>query len=162
MKRNGVATILAWAAHALAWVAGLWFVFGPVYQGVSVMATLPGEPAGETARHTVTLLEANGLWVLWLLLVPILLSGVALLVIVFTRNGQARHSTLLWTPTLALLVFCVVGILSIGLFYVPAALALLVAAITRLPEEHPRDRAEEVRLGRPERPAVILIPPLTF
>ena len=114
----------------MAWGVGLWMVFGPVYQGVSVTAPMPGEPVGETTKHTRTLVEVNGLWVLTLLLVPILLSGVSLLVIVFTRTGQARRRALLWTPTLALLVFCVVGVFSIGLFYVPVALALLVAAIT--------------------------------
>ena len=105
-------------------------VFGLVYQGVSVTPSMPGEPAGETTRHTRTLVEANGLWVLWLLLIPVLLSGVALLAIVFIGTGQARRRVLLWTPALALLVFCAVGIFSIGLFYLPAALALLVSAVT--------------------------------
>lgn len=114
----------------MAWGVGLWMVFVPVYQGVSVTASMPGGPAGETTKHTRTLVEVNGLWVLTLLLVPILLSGVALLAIVLTDAGQARRRALLWTPTLALLVFCVVGVFSIGLFYVPVALALLVATIT--------------------------------
>ena len=117
-------------AHALAWVAGLWFVFGPVYQGVSGTSSVPGEPAGEVTRHTATLVEVNGLWALWLLLTPILLSGLTLLVIRFTDAGQARRKALLWLPTLVLLAFCVAGILSIGLFYLPVAPALLVAAVT--------------------------------
>ena len=74
--------------------------------------------------------RSNGLWVLWLLLVPILLSGLALLAIRFTHAGQTRRKALLWAPALVLLAFCVVGILSIGLFYLPVALALLVAAVT--------------------------------
>ena len=124
-----VTAVSAWAAHALAWGVGLWMVFGPVYQGVSVAASMPGEPEGEAARHSATLLEANGLWVLWLLLIPILLSGLALLVIGFTDAGQARRKALLWLAALALLAFCVVGIFSIGLFYLPVALALLVTAV---------------------------------
>ena len=130
MLNRTVTAMSAWVAHALAWVAGLWMVFGPVYQGVSVTPSMPGEPAGETTRHTHTLVEANGLWVLWLLLIPVLLSGAALLAVVFTGTGQARRRALLWTPALALLAFCVVGIFSIGLFYLPAALAMQVAAIT--------------------------------
>ena len=130
MKRAGVATISAWAAHALAWGAGLWMIFGPVYQGVSVTATLPGEPAGEATRHTATLVGENGLWVLWLLFIPILLSGLALLAIAFTDAAQARRKALLWLAALALLAFCLVGIFSIGLFYLPVALALLVTAVT--------------------------------
>ena len=129
MKRAGVAAISAWAGHALAWVAGLWFVFVPVYQGVSVTATSTGEPAGEVTRHTATLVEVNGLYVLWLLLIPILFSGLTLLVISFTDAGQARRKALLWISALALLALCLVGILSIGLFYLPTAMALLVAAV---------------------------------
>ena len=130
MKRIGVTAIAALTAHALAWVAGLWFVFAPSYQGLSVTSSMPGEPAGEVARHTATLVEVNGLWVLWLLFIPILLSGLALLVIRFTDPGQARRKALLWLAALVLLAFCVVGILSIGLFYLPVALALLVAAVS--------------------------------
>ena len=114
----------------MAWAAGLWMVFGPVYQGVSVPATIAGEPAGEATRHTHTLVEANGLWVLWLLLIPVVMSGLVLVAIALTSPGQARRKALLWTLALALLVFCVVGIFSIGLFYLPALVALLVAAVT--------------------------------
>ena len=130
LKRTSVTAFSAWAAHALAWGAGLWMVFGPVYQGVSVSATTAGEPAGEATRHTHTLVEANGLWVLWLLLIPVVMSGLVLLAIALTVQGQTRRKALLWTPALALLVFCVVGIFSIGLFYLPALVALLVAAVT--------------------------------
>ena len=133
LKRAGVATISAWAAHALAWGVGLYMAFGPVYQGVSVTPTLPGEPLGEPPRqatqYTATLLEANGLWVLWLLLIPILITGLVLLTIRFTHPGQARRKALLWPPAVVLLVFCVVAIASIGMLYLPTALALLVAAI---------------------------------
>ena len=130
LKRIGVTAIAAFSAHALAWVAGLWFVFGPVYRSVSGTPSVPGEPAGEVTRHTATLLEANGLWVLWLLFIPILLSGLALSAIRFTDAGQAIRKVFLWLPTLVLLAFCAVGIFSIGLFYLPVALALLVAAVT--------------------------------
>ena len=118
------------AAHALAWGVGLYMVFGPVYHGVQVTATLPDEPAGEATRRTQTLVEANGLWVLWLLLIPIVLSGLALSVIRFTDAGQTIRKVFLWLPALVLLAFCAVGMFSIGLFYLPVALALLVAAVT--------------------------------
>ncbi len=110
---------------------GLWMALGPVYRGVSVTATPAGETAinDATTRHTATLVEANGFWVIWLLAVPILLSGMALLTIRFTDVGQARRKALLWLPALVLMAFCVVGIFSIGVFYLPAALALLCAAI---------------------------------
>ena len=66
---------------------------------------------------------------LWLLLIPILFSGLALLAIRLTDPGQARRKVSLWVTTLALLALCLVGILPIGLFYLPTALALLVAAV---------------------------------
>ena len=147
MKRAGVATISAWAAHALAWGVGLWMVFGPAYQGVSVTPSLPGEPAGEATRYTATLLEANGLWVLWLLLIPILLTGLVLLAIRFTDGGQIRRKALLWTPTLVLLAFCAVAIASIGMLYLPTALAMLVAAIAgSLDSDAGAREADEVAL----------------
>ena len=130
MKRAGGATISAWAAHALAWGVGLYMVFGPVYQGVSVTPSQPGEPAGEVTRHTATLVEANGLWALWLLFIPILLTGLALVSIYFTEVGQTRRRVLLWLPALVLMAFCAVAMASIGMLYLPTALALLVAAIT--------------------------------
>ena len=88
------------------------------------------DPDGHASRHTASLVEQNGLWVLWLLLVPVLLSGLALLTITFTDAGQARRRVLLWGASLALLGFCAVGIFSIGLFYLPSALALLCAALS--------------------------------
>ena len=129
LKRAGVTAISAWVAHALAWGVGLYMVFGPVYQGVSVDPSLPGEPHGQATRYTETLVEANGPWVLWLLLIPVLLSGLPLVSIRFTHPGQARRRVLLWTPAVVLLAFCAVGIASIGMLYLPTALALLIAAI---------------------------------
>ena len=129
LRRIGVTAISAWAAHGLAWGAGLWMALGPVYQGVSGTPTTPGESATYATRYTATLVEQNGLWVFWLLLVPIMLSALALLTIALTDAGQARRKALLWLPAIVLLAFCAVGIFSIGVFYLPAALALLCAAV---------------------------------
>ena len=79
MRAIGVTTVSAWTAHALAWAAGVWLAFWPTYEGVSVTATLHGEPGGEVTRSSATAIEANGLYVTLLLLVPILLTGIALL-----------------------------------------------------------------------------------
>ena len=123
-------TALTWTAHALAWVAGAWLALGPVYQSESIAATIPGEPAGEVSRSTATLLEVNGLHGALMLLVPVILTGIALLAIQLTNKSQASRVVLLWGPVVLLLGFCFVAILSIGLFYLPAALVLLVAALT--------------------------------
>ena len=129
-KRIGVTVISVCTADALAWCAGLWLAFGPVYRGVSVAPTMPGGAETEAARHTATLVETNGLWVIWLLMVPVLLSGLAALAVRLTDSGRLRRKVLLWMCTLPLLAFCAVAILSIGLIYLPSALALLCAAIS--------------------------------
>ena len=105
-----------------------WLAFGPVYQGVS--ATLPGESAGEAERFTATLIEVNGLRVIPLLLVPVLLSGIAVWAVRDTYGGRTGRRILLWVLAVVLLGLCTVSILSIGVLYLPTALALLVAAIT--------------------------------
>ncbi|MCH8351562.1 MAG: hypothetical protein IIB29_15010 [Chloroflexi bacterium] len=129
MKRNDATVILAGFAHALTWVVALVLVFGPVYQGVSVTAVTPGDVATEPTRFTQTLIGANGLRVLLFLLTPVVLTGLALLTALLTHAGQARRKVLLWVPTVLLLGFCALGIWTIGLFYLPAALALVFSAV---------------------------------
>lgn len=126
MRILDVTTALTWTAHALAWVAGAWFALGPVYQGASISS----EPAGEVSRSTATLLEVNGWYGALALLVPVILTGIPVLANRLTRKSQTRRVVLLWGPAALLLGFCFLAILSIGPFYLPAALALLVAALT--------------------------------
>ncbi len=139
-----VSSVSAWSAHGLAWIAGIWLALGPVYQGVSppvvvqsesvspasgneaAIPVLDDESGGETKRFTATLIEQNGLWVLWLLLVPVLLTGNVLRAV---WQNNARNA-LLWGIALALLGLCVLAGYSIGVFYLPAALALVFTAFT--------------------------------
>ena len=122
------ASVSTWTALVLAWAIGAWLAFGPVYQGVS--ATLPGESAGKVARSTATLIEMNGLRVIPFLLVPILLSGIAVWAVRDTDCGRTGRRILLWVLAVVLLGLFAVSILSIGVLYLPTALALLVAAVT--------------------------------
>ena len=125
---RSVASISAWTAHAIAWAAGLWLAFGPVYQGVE--ATLPGESGSEVTRLSATMVEVNGLYVIPLLLVPVLLTGIALLALRLIDTCQTRRRVLLFGSAVGLLGFCAMGFLSFGVLYLPAALALLLAAVT--------------------------------
>ena len=129
MKRFDATVISTGVAHALTWVVALWLAFGPVYQGESVTAVVPGEGGGESTRTTATLIEVNGLRVLPILLAPVALTGLALLAVLLTHAGRARRKVLLWVSAVLLLGLCAVGIASIGLFYLPAALALVFSAI---------------------------------
>ena len=64
------------------------------------------------------------------LLVPILLTAITLLGLRLQQTTMRK--ILLWSPAVVLLGFCFVAIASIGMFYLPTALALLVAAIADL------------------------------
>ena len=130
LRSIGVATVSAWIAHAFAWAAGVFFAFGPVYQGESVTPALPGAPGGEVIPSSATAIEVNGLHVILLLLVPILLTAITLLGLRLQQTTMRK--ILLWSPAVVLLGFCFVAIASIGMFYLPTALALLVAAIADL------------------------------
>ena len=114
------AGLVALAAVALAVAAGLGLAFYPVYQGESESASSSGVVTSSSDR--ATLIEENGPWVAFLLCVPIVLAALGLWV------ALRGHRTLAWTFAGVLLGFCVLGGFSIGLFYLPAALALLLAA----------------------------------
>ena len=98
--------VSAWTAHALAWAAGVWLTFGPAYEGVSVTpvlsdesatAVLRGDGSGSKAtRYTATLIEVNGLYVIFWLLVPVVLTGIALLAVQLTKQqpGQTQDTPL--------------------------------------------------------------------
>ena len=77
-----------------------------------------------------TLIAENGLHVVLLLLVPIFLTAITLLGLRLQQTTMRK--ILLWSPAVVLLGFCFVAIASIGMFYLPTALALLVAAIADL------------------------------
>jgi len=92
-----------------------------------------GNPIGATeseiVRHSASLVEVNGVWVLLPLLIPVGLTGLALIALLAWRDGGGQRTILLWILTGVLLGFCVLGYLSIGVMYVPAAIALVVASV---------------------------------
>ena len=88
LKRMDITVVSACAAHLLTWCAGLWLAIGPVYQGVSATPTVPGGVESSATRHTATLVEQNGLWIIWLLILPLLITGLVLLAIRLTDTGK--------------------------------------------------------------------------
>ena len=126
-----VPSISAWTAHGLAWAAGIFLAFGPVYQSSSATPATPDEPGGEpTWIGSSTLVEENGLYVILLLLVPVLLTASFLSARRLTAKRQTVRRALLWGNPAVLLGFCFVAIASIGMLYLPSGLALLIAAAT--------------------------------
>ena len=133
MKSSRTIVILSSLAHLLAWGALLFLVFWPsYYQGVQATPVAPNEapPADEeVVRVSSSLIESNGWWVLRLLLIPVVLTAVALLVALKANPTAFTSRLLVWACAALLLAFCVVGAFSIGMFYAPAALTLLAAAL---------------------------------
>jgi hypothetical protein len=104
--------------------------FGPVYQGVfPTVETRPEGFAIESVEISETLLKANGLSAFPLLIGPVVLTALVVAMLMTTRIKPSTRKVSLWVAAVLLLGFCVVGALSIGMFYLPATLALVVAAV---------------------------------
>ena len=104
--------------------------FGPVYQGVSsTVKTRPEGFAIESVEISETLLKANDLSAFPLLIGPVVLTALVVAMLMTTRIKPSKRKVSLWVAAVLLLGFCVVGAFSIGMFYLPAALALVVAAV---------------------------------
>ena len=127
MTRAGISLAAAVISHILAWAATLYFLFWPIYGFVNVS---PGE-SGAISISGDTLIAVNGLWAALLIVIPVALTAIGLIA---TLPGSARPRLMLalrWASFALLLAFCAVSALSIGVFYLPATIAMLVASIVR-------------------------------
>jgi hypothetical protein len=117
MTRISVTTSLL-----LALAAGVGLALWPcAYQGVEAQSTPGG--AGEERHLCATLVEMNGVDVLGVLALPVLLAGVGLATV------RAGRRVILLTVTVALVAFCLLALASVGLYYAPAAVALVIAVV---------------------------------
>jgi hypothetical protein len=122
MTRISVTTSLL-----LALAAGVGLALWPcAYQGVEAQSTPGG--AGQERQLCATLVEMNGVDVLGVLALPVLLAGVGLATVRAGRRG------ILLTVTVALVAFCLLALASVGLYYAPAAVALVIAVVGWRPE----------------------------
>lgn len=103
----------------------------PVYSSESVSATVDGAPA-DVVRSSETLVAVNGYGALIPVAVPIV---VTLLVGLLLRRGSSiAEYVVAWVLTVLYAAFCVLALMSIGIFLAPVAIALVVAcAMARLP-----------------------------
>ena len=112
--------ISAAVAVLLALAAGLGLALWPcTYRGSVGESGLGG--ALQERQVCATLVEVHGAGALVVLALPVLLAGIGLLGVLACRRG------LLAIVTIALIAFFAVALASVGLLYVPAAGALLVA-----------------------------------
>ena len=160
MKRPDAPVLAGGFAHILAWGVALWLAFWPgLYQGASATAvsavpqeaerpstgpppldaaaisTLPAD-GPEPVRFSASLIQANGFWVLGLLAIPLVLTGLGLISAAMRQPGRAAGSRypwrlVGWVAALPLLGFCIVAIFSVGLFYLPIALLTLASVALR-------------------------------
>ena len=127
MTRAGISLAAAVISHILAWAATLYFLFWPIYGFVNVS---PGE-SGAISISGDTLIAVNGLWAALLIVIPVVLTAITLIATLPSAISPLLLLVLRWASFALLLAFCVVSILSIGIFYLPAAIAALVAAVVR-------------------------------
>jgi hypothetical protein len=103
----------------LALAAGLGLALWPcAYQGVESAGG--GAPERQVCE---SLVQANGMSVLGVLALPVGLAGVGLGAV------RGRHRGVLVVVMVALVAFCVLALASIGLFFLPAAVALVIAVV---------------------------------
>jgi hypothetical protein len=109
------------ASFIVATVAALVVAFAPLGTACSFSATPGGPPGEEVCRH-VSIFSNDGSWVLVVVAVPVLIA----LIPVLLRHRVARvvAAAFLW-------VFSIVGLMSVGLFFVPAAVLMTLAAAQR-------------------------------
>ena len=116
MTRTRISLTAALIAHILAWAATIFFLFGPVYR-----------PTG------ATLIEVNGLSAALLIVIPVALTAITLIATLPNPAHPRLMLILRWASFALMLLFCIAGALSIGIFYLPSTIAMLVAAVLQKP-----------------------------
>jgi hypothetical protein len=123
-SRGRIGHVLAWVSLSLTVIAAMTLLF--ISSGERcVTRSGAGVGAGEsgTSCSSTTLLESQGPGVIGILLVPV---AIAALPVAAGRHKSAR--VLRAISATVLLGFALLGMLSIGLFYLPATLAMVAAA----------------------------------
>lgn len=121
-------------AFAFLWTigAGIYLLCAPTYEGVrseNTLGTTISAVTGST-RADATLLAIEGPTALIPLALPVLLALVPLLV------SSRRRTIAAGTAGLLLGAFSLLGAMTIGFYYLPAALLLLLGAIIPEPTPH--------------------------
>lgn len=99
------------------------------YRGVSGVVDGATSTQQESPVHAGSLLAVNGLRVLPILAIPVALSGLGLLSLsVLRRYGYSRGRLTLRLSAALLAVGVFLAMFSVGIFYLPSAISLGIAA----------------------------------
>jgi hypothetical protein len=109
------------AAFAAAVVGGLVAAFAPLGQECSMSAGTASGTAQERCVGT-SLFQHEGAWILVVVSVPVIVALLPVLV---------RHQAARVVSTVLLWACVVVAMLSVGLFFLPAAILMTIAAVRR-------------------------------
>ena len=110
------------AAFVTAAIGALVAAFAPTYTG----CTTAGSAVEVCGRETS--FAVNGSWVLVVVSVPVLVSLIP--VLIRRRPARIVSATLLW-------IGCALGMLSVGMFFLPAAILMTIAAAQPSPSPVP-------------------------
>ena len=139
--RDRVALGGGWLALAAAIVACLFLIWWPDFY-TGTVTELGADGTRRAFTQSISLIEENGPQIIAVLLVPVALALIAL-GIVFMRHQWRWARWLLWGVTLLAWVFSVLGSFTVGLFYLPAAALLLLAALVMPPASAPVEEPTE-------------------
>ena len=115
-------TLIATAtAHAMAWLVFLWLIF-------------PRCIFGDVSPWSTSMVIGScpldyDLWDASAYFVPVLLTGVALVLVLAFRMPRWWGTLILGILTIGVVGMCLVGFLGFGIGYVPSALAMLIATV---------------------------------
>ena len=113
---------LTLAAFIVAVVGALTAAFAPLGRVVESYGSSNGTQG--TRTYGVSTFQVDGAWVLVVVAVPVLVALVPVLV---------RHRAARIVSTVLLWIGCVVGMFSVGMFFIPAAILMTIAASQREP-----------------------------
>jgi hypothetical protein len=130
-KRSAVVAFL------LAVIGALVSAFAPTGHVMGSSASPGGMSV--TRSYNVSMFQINGAWILAVVSVPVLVALIPILVP--HRAARIVSAVLLWTG-------CVVGMWSVGMFFVPAAIVMTVAAARREPVLVRPARPDAAEVGR--------------
>ncbi len=141
--------MLKWAlkaalvSHIFAWVSLLLLVFWTgFYSGQSSTAVVVNGTGSQsqttstfvgseatTESLSASVVEINGFRIIPVLAIPVALTAAAAMAVVLLPTRPRFGMSLAWTCTISIVLFSLLGAFSIGLFYFPAAMALILASL---------------------------------